>query len=493
MSAKATVIRVEIPFVARIVLVAIMLAAASVAWLRTGELTLLFPARIHAAQTGPAVKQDDKADSKDGTPSIVVKRRSLLSDEDLRKQLLAVPEIGFNQVGAASLYANLQQFGGAGTPPDIGMKFFAKVVCGSGQLSPMSMPWQNGLNGQLGKEKAERLQVLSTCLRDCLRASVPAGDIRPDPEKLRELLLSIRSPDKSRGRGFGGGFGGASFVEAAEWKKAQALPTLTQMMQAENSPVRELMVEMVGAIKGKEAGTFLAHRAIFDLSLEVRAKAVQELATRPTEEYQQALLYGLQYPWPAAADHAAEAIGALQLTTLLPGLVNLLKQPDPSVPTKSEKGYVVREVVRVNHLCNCMLCHPPSSSTEDLVRGRVPVPGEDPPPAYYQAATGTFVRADLTYLRQDFSVVQPVPNAGKWPANQRYDYIIRVRPPTKSEMRLARQAEKDPALPKAYPQREAVLAALRQLTKADAGETYDKWNGELPKLLKALRVEGEKK
>src|SRR5260370_3624978 len=199
------------------------------------------------------------------------------------------------------------------------------------------------------------------------------------------------------------------------------------------------------------------------------------------------MVYGLQYPWPPAADHAAEAVGALQLQALVPELVNLLNEPNPSFPVKSEKDYFVRELVRINHLCNCVLCHAPSNSKDnnlvrgrapsnlkdDLVRGRVPEPGETPPPLYYAERTGTFVRADITYLRQDFSVVQPVPYPGKWPAQQRYDYILRVRQVTKPEMKVFQQLAKEKKLPKTYQQREAVLAALRQVTKADLGSDHD--------------------
>jgi hypothetical protein len=72
----------------------------------------------------------------------------------------------------------------------------------------------------------------------------------------------------------------------------------------------------------------------------------------------------------------------------------------------------------------------------------------------------TFVRADVTFLRQDFSVPQPVANAGPWPAMQRYDYLVRERPVSKEELRISdRQPYGN------YPQRQAVLYALQELTK----------------------------
>ena len=61
-------------------------------------------------------------------------------------------------------------------------------------------------------------------------------------------------------------------------------------------------------------------------------------------------------------------------------------------------------MVRINHLGNCALCHPPSLARTDFVRGAVPTPGQPlPPPTasqYYDNGT-IFVRADTTYLRHE--------------------------------------------------------------------------------------------
>ena len=37
------------------------------------------------------------------------------------------------------------------------------------------------------------------------------------------------------------------------------------------------------------------------------------------------------------------------------------------------------------------------------------------------------IRADTTYLRQDFSVLMPVENAHPWPGHQRFDFLVRTR------------------------------------------------------------------
>ncbi len=160
-------------------------------------------------------------------------------------------------------------------------------------------------------------------------------------------------------------------------------------------------------------------------------------------------------------------------------MIELLNEPDPSRPftikEKDKSVLVVREVVQISHMASCMVCHAPSFSQLDLVRGRVSMPNEDPPPLYYAERTGTFVRADITYLRQDFSVVQPVTNTGKWPGNQRYDYLVRTRPLSRPENIQFAKTEKENPVKSKYPQRDSVLFALKELTGKDQGESYEDW------------------
>jgi hypothetical protein len=70
------------------------------------------------------------------------------------------------------------------------------------------------------------------------------------------------------------------------------------------------------------------------------------------------------------------------------------------------------------------------------------------------------VRADVTYLKQDFSARQPVANHGAWPEVQRFDFLVRVRRATENEVYMARLRERTE---EGYPQRDAVLFALREL------------------------------
>jgi hypothetical protein len=67
-------------------------------------------------------------------------------------------------------------------------------------------------------------------------------------------------------------------------------------------------------------------------------------------------------------------------------------------------------------------------------------------------------------------VSQPVDNASPWPTMQRYDYMVRLRKATDAELA---QLQDSPA--PTYPQRNAVLAALRQLSGRDLGTETEPW------------------
>lgn len=260
----------------------------------------------------------------------------------------------------------------------------------------------------------------------------------------------------------------------AVWKREEAVSTLEQVLQSEPPPIRFLLVKQLATIPGPVAGAALARRAIFDVSEELRESAVEAMKARPRAEVRPTLLAALRYPWAPAADHAAEALVNLDDKAAAAPLVRLLDLPDPEAPAfdAGKKNWVVSELVRVNHLGNCLLCHAPSAGRQDPVRGPVPEPGKPLPVVYYQQSRGSFVRADTTYLRQDFSVPQPVEKAAPWPEFQRFDYLVRKRevPDAEGAARAAEARGRD------YPQRGAVLFALRELTGADAGERAADWS-----------------
>lgn len=431
------------------------------------------PASERGNADTPAAPSSGSSSKPGAGGNLLVKRRNDLLDEDLRKQLLAAPEIMLDAVpgttaGLMAAAARLQQSG---------LAYPGSALVARKRADLVGLPLRLGGDCQLGKEPAEELQVLSRKLRVQLEASSNRRargsfsgrgtlDPRPDSDHFRQGLLHDTGQ--------------------REWLRPEAVPALLQLLQAENKPLRLVLVELLSLIKDKRASAALAIRAIVDLSPEVRAAAIVALKERPAEEYRGLLLAGLRYPWPAAADHAAEALAALGDQGAISTLVKFLEEPDPSFPFTIGEGkqpkLVVRELVCVNHLANCVLCHAPSFSRNEPVRGAVPTPGQPLPapattPQYYEQG-GTFVRADITYLRQDFSVMQTVAIPGAWPSNQRYDYLLRIRRLTPRELKLYNQMKEN--IP-AGPQRDAVLFALRELTGKDLGTTAAEWRRALPK------------
>jgi HEAT repeat protein len=424
------------------------------------------PTARPAAPISPPVPAPDAGGSRPVRPEsparLVVKRRSLLEEEELRKHLLLVPEVALDAVPntGRGLQTAARQLQAAG------LSFPGPVLLRPERLDLAGLPLRMGLDCHLGKEPAEDLQALSRKLRVQLEAAIPKDrlDTRPDPDRLRQLLLGD---------------------QRQEWLQPGAVPALLQLLQAENRPVRLVLVDVLNQIPDKKATEALAVRALADLSPEVRDAATQSLRSRPVAEYQDLLVAGLSYPWQPVADHAAEALATLDCRAAVPTLARLLEQPEPDAPFKLKEGRrffsVMRELVRVNHLGNCLLCHPPSFTRADLVRGAVPTPGQALPapattPQYYETG-GSFIHADVTYLRQDFSVMQAVDNPGAWPSYQRYDYLVRLRPLTPEQARLRTEAQKDRAQ---LPQREAVLFALRELTGKDLGTAPANWRAYLP-------------
>jgi hypothetical protein len=260
------------------------------------------------------------------------------------------------------------------------------------------------------------------------------------------------------------------------------VPALMQMTQPRSVVERRSLIDSLATAKGRNATAALAQRALFELSKDLREKAVAALKQRPVAETRPHLLAGLRYPWAAVADHAAEALVALDDRDAAGDLVRLLGQGDPTDPFVNDSGkWAVRELVRVNHLQNCFLCHAPSLSSTDPVRGLVPVPGQVIPQQYYQESLGVFVRADVTYLKQDFSVMHPVKDRGKWPHVQRFDYLVRTRELTAAEVTKrqlpspASAGHANAPEERSYPQREAVLYALRKLTNYDGSRYAPRW------------------
>jgi hypothetical protein len=261
---------------------------------------------------------------------------------------------------------------------------------------------------------------------------------------------------------------------------------LMQVLAAMPPAVRLGLVKYLSAVAHVEATRALARLAIFSAEDEVRLAALDALKVRRERDCTGVLVDGLHYPWPAVACRATEAIVQLERIDLLPQLVGLLEEPDPRAPVMGEvdrkKVPVVRELVRVNHHRNCLLCHSPGNSGEvskEVVTAAVPVPGQPlpAPSAGYNAAPSEslLVRVDVTYLRQDFSALQPVADAHPWPEMQRFDYLVRTRVLTEGEAKEYREKLTPRAPAEFSPYQRAALAALHALTGRDTEPTPAAW------------------
>jgi hypothetical protein len=245
------------------------------------------------------------------------------------------------------------------------------------------------------------------------------------------------------------------------------------------------LVKYLSTVSHAEATRALARMAIFSGDEEVRKAALDALKVRRERDYTDILVKGLRYPGPAVARRAAEAIARLERNDLLPQLIDLLEGPDPRAPVVEEVNQqrvpMVRELVRVNHHRNCLLCHAPGNTGKvsgDAVTAEVPVPGQPlapPSGGYNTAQPDILVRVDVTYLRQDFSALQPVADANPWPEMQRFDFLVRSRTLTDEEAAAYRE-KLTPGEPGRFsPYRRAALVALRDLTGRDTEPTPEAW------------------
>jgi hypothetical protein len=279
-------------------------------------------------------------------------------------------------------------------------------------------------------------------------------------------------------------FGGREVPEAVP---AARVAALMQILAPEPPALRLGLVKRLTALSHPEASRALARMAIFSPEGEVRQAAVAALKDRGDRDGTDVLLSGLRYPWPAVAQRAAESLVRLQRNDLLAQVLDALAAPDPQAPAwkkvDGEEVLVVRELVKVNHHRNCLLCHAP---TDQDARDRrvltlpVPIPNAafTPRSRLYCGATPAVpaVRIDVTYLRQDFSVYQSVEDAKPWPEMQRFDFLVRERVLTAEAADAYRKKLDDDSTPgQPTPYQKAVLFALRGLTGADAGPDAEAW------------------
>ena len=141
---------------------------------------------------------------------------------------------------------------------------------------------------------------------------------------------------------------------------------------------------------------------------------------------------------------------------------------------------MVRELVRVNHNRNCLLCHSPGNAdgvSADTLKAPIPLPTEplgSPANGYQSSSPDLLAHIDMTYLRQDFSMLQPVDDPSPWPEMQRFDFLVRTRAVTEAEATEYREklARREPGRPSPYKPRPWSHA---ELTGKDEEPTAEAW------------------
>ena len=441
-----------------------------------------------------------------------VKKGSLQLDtsteEELRQRLASAVEVGLTPGELPSLVNRWAAEFAEDFDARAEVSFGPAVLLRS-RPDLATLPIRYGRASRINASATRELQRLSQRLHGLLDLAAPADALgqRRDLTDLRQLLHADRLHRKPL------------------WLRAEAIPTLMQILMHEDQSVRALLVELLADIDGKAATIALAQRAVFDLSAEVRHQAVEALRRRPREDARLVFLDALRYPWSPPADHAAVALVVLDDRDSVPHLVSLLKEPTPLAPFRvGKERWAMREVVALRHVHNCMTCHPPAFTSNDPVPGVVPnvnitrvsqhvVRGRGSASAPGTAGGGgggggyggggsgsssgggmsipgvgtiqtqvdtspVLIRADITYLRQDFSVSLPILQPATLQlAPLRFDYLVRTRLLTTREVRELRKQTDDL---ETYPQREAVLSALRELTGHDAGPTTAAWEALYP-------------
>jgi hypothetical protein len=259
---------------------------------------------------------------------------------------------------------------------------------------------------------------------------------------------------------------------------------------------RKHIVKVLGRIQHPTATLALGKLAVFAPEKSCREEALAVLKDRPRHEYTKLLLDGLRYPWPNIANNAADAIVKLKRADLVGHLVDFLDEPDPRAPFDQNKYgrsiTLIRELVRLNHHHNCITCHAPATSdsefnksrmSSDFVTATVTIPNDDSLSLFAYLGTEAFpdlaVRADVTYLRQDFSVMQKVENGMTGKAEERFDFLVRTREMKDYEVMLYRDWLRSQGRNYLSPNHQAALTALQCLTGLDAGPTAKAWRQRL--------------
>jgi hypothetical protein len=264
------------------------------------------------------------------------------------------------------------------------------------------------------------------------------------------------------------------------------IAALTQIVGPEPISMRASLLARLKRSNLPEATRAIARSAIFESDAEIRVAAVTALKDRPRAEYDDILMHGLRYPLATVARRSAQAMLALNRTDLLPKVAAFLDEAAPGDPAPQQvdgkQACVVNELVRINHHRNCLLCHPPTQTGETHeVPGVIPIAGTpfptSPREAYgaAQSLGEPMVRADTTYLRQDFSVLMPVAGAAPWPEMQRFDFLVRTRVVEGKELATLQANMQARAADFLSENHKAAMKVLRDLSGQDAAPNTAAW------------------
>jgi hypothetical protein len=283
--------------------------------------------------------------------------------------------------------------------------------------------------------------------------------------------------------------------EYADHAVPARLAAMTQICGPTSDSMKMALAKYLASVSTVEATQALVKTILFTREQDVRDTAIAALKARRESDWTEPMLQGFRYPWPEVASRAADALVKLNRKDLVPKIIDVLDEADPRAPvveTKDGKAVTaVRELVRINHHRNCLMCHPPGQSAvgnENVLTAEVPLPGRPLPSANEggyrsQGIAEILVRIDVTYLRQDFSIMLPVADAAPWPEMQRFDFVVRKRV-LKDDEAGAYKAKFDKLEPGVLPpNHRAALVALRELTGKDTAPTAEAWR----KLTKAMK------
>jgi hypothetical protein len=425
-----------------------------------------FPATL-PSKTDPFAAP--KRDAQGFTIHSLAQRIDIRSTEELETELLAARELTLDaQAGQGASRVLLAH---AKKMQELGQSNMGTVVVLRDREDLAGLPFRIGSDAVLVREKAKVLEGFSLHLRKAIQDSTfksmneKTTATQPDIEALHKLLNTGKNVSIQK-------------QNEKQFVSADAVPCIQQILQTENPGLRRMACELLSEIDVPEATEALVSWAVFDTDAGNRAAAVDALRKRDRKQLSQFLVSYIRYPWPRAVEHTAEALVSLNCQEAIPQLAAAYNQPDPDAPFRVDLPDMAtdtyrREVVRINHLRNCVMCHAPALESSDLLRGAVPDPQEPLPPStspVYYIGGWRVVKADITYLRQDFSVFQPVKNHGPWPKNQRYDYFVtltRLNSEPTQPPATATTAESTCQAETVSPYREAIRFAITELSLRD--------------------------